>query len=312
MTWHQRQLGAREFAVLDVQVSATNAARVHLHQDIAHSWHGHWSGLVQPKGCMRCIQHHCAHSVDIVIGGNGSQTGARELQQRGAAVIGVASTIDNDLYGTEVTIGSTTAIDVALEAIDRLRVTAASLKRAFLVEVMGRQSGHIALTAGIAGGAECIIIPEVETTPEGVAQQLRDVYARGKSHAIAVVAEGAKYNAEALARYFRNTANASASIYESRGWAISNAAARPASTTGCSVPGWVPRQQMRRPRADRGSCSEYALERSPARHSRRSQGNKNRPTSACSNWRASSRCRCSRHDATIRRNITCKGVIRCY
>jgi len=157
------------------------------------------------RGCANALGQLRTHqiSVLVVIGGNGSQTGARELQQRGATVVGVASTIDNDLHGTEVTIGTTTAIDVALEAIDRLRVTAASLKRAFLVEVMGRLSGHIALTAGIAGGAECIVIPEVETTPEAVAQQLRDAYARGKSHAIAVVAEGAKYNAEALARHFQ-------------------------------------------------------------------------------------------------------------
>jgi len=157
------------------------------------------------KGCSNALGQLHTHQISalVVIGGNGSQTGAQELQRRGAAVIGVASTIDNDLHGTEITIGATTAIDVALEAIDRLRVTAASLKRAFLVEVMGRLSGHIALTAGIAGGAECIVIPEFETAPETVAQQLRDAYARGKSHAIAVVAEGAKYNAEALARYFQ-------------------------------------------------------------------------------------------------------------
>lgn len=156
------------------------------------------------KGCTDALGQLHAHRIStlVVIGGNGSQTGAWALQQRGAAVIGVASTIDNDLCGTEITIGATTAIDIALEAIDRLRVTAASLKRAFLVEVMGRRSGHIALLAGVAGGAECIVIPEVETDPEAVARQLREAYACGKSHAIAVVAEGAKHNAEALARYF--------------------------------------------------------------------------------------------------------------
>jgi 6-phosphofructokinase 1 len=157
------------------------------------------------KGCTRALGQLEAHRISalVVIGGNGSQTGAWQLQQRGAAVIGVASTIDNDLCGTDITIGATTAIDVALEAIDRLKVTAASLNRAFLVEVMGRLSGHLALMAGIAGGAESIVIPEVETDPETVALQLHDAYARGKSHAIVVVAEGAKYNAEALARYFQ-------------------------------------------------------------------------------------------------------------
>jgi len=137
-----------------------------------------------------------------VIGGNGSQTGAWELRRRGAPVIGVASTIDNDLHGSDVTIGCTTAIDVALEAIDRLKVTASSLDRAFLVEVMGRKSGHLALVAGIAGGCEVIVIPEVETDPETIARQLREAYERGKRHALAIVAEGARYDADALTRFF--------------------------------------------------------------------------------------------------------------
>lgn len=139
----------------------------------------------------------------IVIGGNGSQTGAWELSQRGVAVVGVASTIDNDLYGTDLSIGATTACDVALQAIDRLRVTAAAMSRAFLVEVMGRHCGYLALAAGIAGGAEAILVPEQPFEPEQLAQELRAAYLRGKSHAIAVVAEGAAYDAEALATYFR-------------------------------------------------------------------------------------------------------------
>jgi 6-phosphofructokinase 1 len=138
----------------------------------------------------------------IVIGGNGSQTGAWELRRRAAPVIGVASTIDNDLYGSDITIGCMTAIDVALEAIDRLKVTASSLDRAFLVEVMGRKSGHLALVAGIAGGCEVIVIPEVETDPETIARQLRAAYERGKRHALAIVAEGAKYDADELTRFF--------------------------------------------------------------------------------------------------------------
>jgi 6-phosphofructokinase 1 len=138
----------------------------------------------------------------IVIGGNGSQSGAWDLRRRGAPVIGVASTIDNDLYGSDVTIGCMTAIDVALEAIDRLKVTASSLDRAFLVEVMGRKSGHLALVAGIAGGCEVIVIPEVETDPETIARQLRAAYERGKRHALAIVAEGAKYDADELTRFF--------------------------------------------------------------------------------------------------------------
>lgn len=139
----------------------------------------------------------------IVIGGNGSQSGAACLSDMNVPVVGISSTIDNDLAGTDITIGVDTALNIALEAIDRLKVTASSHHRGFLVEVMGRKCGYIALTAGIAGGAEVVVLPEFETTPEQVAEELRDAYARGKNHALAVVAEGAKYNAEKLVAYFR-------------------------------------------------------------------------------------------------------------
>ncbi len=138
----------------------------------------------------------------IVIGGNGSQHGALALSERGVAVVGIASTIDNDLAGSEVTLGATTALDVALEAISRLRVTASAHGRVFLVEVMGRACGYLALMAGIAGGAEAIVIPETEQSPEDVATAIKEAYERGKSHAIVVVAEGAKHGADALARHF--------------------------------------------------------------------------------------------------------------
>jgi 6-phosphofructokinase 1 len=138
----------------------------------------------------------------VVIGGNGSQTGAAALAQSEIAVVGVASTIDNDLIGSDVTIGVDTALNIALEAIDRLKTTASSHKRAFLVEVMGRRCGYLALMAGIAGGAEVVAIPEVETDPETIARELCAAYERGKAHAIAVVAEGARHNAAALTAYF--------------------------------------------------------------------------------------------------------------
>jgi 6-phosphofructokinase 1 len=139
----------------------------------------------------------------IVIGGDGSQAGALALSQKGLPVVGIASTIDNDLSGSEITIGVDTALNVALEAIDRIKVTASSHERAFLVEVMGRDCGYLALISGIAGGAECIVLPEVPTDPEALASDLRAAYERGKAHAIVVVAEGARYNAEALTRYFQ-------------------------------------------------------------------------------------------------------------
>jgi len=137
----------------------------------------------------------------VVIGGNGSQTGSHSLFQMGFPVVGVASTIDNDLYGSEVTIGVDTALNVALEAIDRLKVTASSHQRAMLVEVMGRGSGYLALMAGITGGAEAVVIPECPTDPEQVAGEIRRAYERGKPHAIIVVAEGASPNAQGLAQY---------------------------------------------------------------------------------------------------------------
>ena len=138
----------------------------------------------------------------IVVGGNGSHEGAYKLTQQGARVIAVASTIDNDVSSCDVTIGATTALDTAVQAIDRLRVTASAHGRVFLVEVMGRDTGHLALAAGIASGAESIVLPEIEVDPEQIAAQVLAAYQRGKSHAIVVVAEGARYNADSLANHF--------------------------------------------------------------------------------------------------------------
>jgi 6-phosphofructokinase 1 len=139
----------------------------------------------------------------VVIGGNGSQTGALALSKWGFPVVGLASTIDNDLAGSEITIGVDTALNIALEAIDRLKITASSHQRAFLIEVMGRGCGYLALMAAIAGGAEACVIPEVDTTPEEVANILGKAYDKGKPHGIVVVAEGAKYNAGMLDAYFK-------------------------------------------------------------------------------------------------------------
>jgi 6-phosphofructokinase 1 len=138
----------------------------------------------------------------VIIGGNGSQTGAAALAATGFPVVGVASTIDNDLCGTDIAIGVDTALNVALEAIDRIKITASSHRRAFLVEVMGRKCGYLALAAGIAGGAEAIVMPEIEMAPETLASLFREAYERGKAHAIGVVAEGALFNAQRLADYF--------------------------------------------------------------------------------------------------------------
>jgi 6-phosphofructokinase 1 len=138
----------------------------------------------------------------VVIGGNGSQTGSCYLSEAGFPVVGVASTVDNDLFGTDVTIGVDTAVNITLEAIDRLRTTGSSHQRAFLVETMGRNCGYIALMAGIAGGAEVIVVPECEVPPPEVAERLRAAYQRGKTHALVVVAEGAKEGAAAMMKHF--------------------------------------------------------------------------------------------------------------
>jgi 6-phosphofructokinase 1 len=139
----------------------------------------------------------------VVIGGNGSQAGAHALSTLGVRVVGVASTIDNDLEGSDITIGVDTALNVALEAIDRIKTTATSHRRAFLVEVMGRDCGYLALMTGIAGGAEVVVIPEITCDPEAIAHEFRVAYERGKAHAIGVIAEGAKFRASDIAEHFR-------------------------------------------------------------------------------------------------------------
>jgi 6-phosphofructokinase 1 len=156
--------------------------------------------LKTEEGQRQALEGLRAHAIDmlVVIGGNGSQAGASALAKRGVCVVGVASTIDNDLIGCDVTIGATTALDVALEAIDRLKVTASSHHRAFLVEVMGRDCGYLALMAGLAGGAEAVAIPEVPCSAGAVAEAVSEAYRRGKAHALIVVAEGVPGGVSAL------------------------------------------------------------------------------------------------------------------
>ena len=128
----------------------------------------------------------------VVIGGDGSFKGASKLyEEHGIAVVGIPGTIDNDIYGTDVTIGFNTALNIALDAVDRLRDTAASHDRLFLIEVMGRDSGHIALNVGVAGGAEAILVPESMSSAEDVIKAVSAAQDRGKTSSLVVVAEGA-------------------------------------------------------------------------------------------------------------------------
>lgn len=158
------------------------------------------------EGQRKAIREMNEQGIDalVVIGGNGSQTGSYALSKLGFPVVGVASTIDNDLFGSDITIGVDTALNIALEAIDRLKITASSHQRAFMIEVMGRNCGYLALMSGIAGGAEMMVIPEVEINPEEIAEALRIAYDKGKAHAIVVVAEGAKYPVAVLDQYFKD------------------------------------------------------------------------------------------------------------
>jgi 6-phosphofructokinase 1 len=134
----------------------------------------------------------------VVIGGNGSLTGALQLHTLGFPVIGIPGTIDNDVNGTDISIGVDTTLNTILDAVDKIKDTASSHQRAFLIEVMGRDSGYLALMASIASGAELALIPEVETTMDQVVTAVDDAYIRGKAHCIIIVAEGWKPGAREL------------------------------------------------------------------------------------------------------------------
>ena len=158
----------------------------------------------EEAGRSKALRNLAQRGIDglVVIGGNGSQTGSSILSKLGFPVVGIASTIDNDLFGTDVTIGCDTAINVTLEAIDHLRTTGSSHNRAFLVETMGRDCGYLAMMAGLAGGAEVISVPEFEVSAAEIAERLRAAYERGKTHAIVVIAEGVKDNSAQILKHF--------------------------------------------------------------------------------------------------------------
>lgn len=126
----------------------------------------------------------------VVIGGDGSFRGAQALSRRGVRTVGIPGTIDNDIACTDYTIGFDTAVNTVIQAIDKIRDTATSHERTYVVEVMGRGAGDIAMIAGLAGGAESIIIPEAPFSIEQVLARLRSGVQRGKRHSIILVAEG--------------------------------------------------------------------------------------------------------------------------
>ncbi|AOC92051.1 6-phosphofructokinase [Bacillus sp. L381] len=126
----------------------------------------------------------------VVIGGDGSYMGAKKLTEHGFPCVGVPGTIDNDIPGTDFTIGFDTALNTVIDAIDKIRDTATSHERTYVIEVMGRHAGDIALWAGLAGGAESILIPEADYDMEEIIGRLKRGHDRGKKHSIIIVAEG--------------------------------------------------------------------------------------------------------------------------
>jgi 6-phosphofructokinase 1 len=126
----------------------------------------------------------------IVVGGDGTLRSAANLQSEGLRIVGVPKTIDNDICGTDVTFGFSTAVEVATEAIDRITTTAESHDRVMIVEVMGRTKGWIATYAGIAGGADAILVPEIDYDLEQVADVIRRRHRHGHSYSVVVIAEG--------------------------------------------------------------------------------------------------------------------------
>ncbi|MDV2581204.1 6-phosphofructokinase [Alkalibacillus haloalkaliphilus] len=145
-----------------------------------------------PEGQKKAIEQLNNYGIEglVVIGGDGSFKGATKLTEQGFPCIGVPGTIDNDIPGTDYTIGFDTALNTVIQAVDKIRDTATSHERIYAIEVMGRDAGDLALWAGLAGGAESILIPERESNMDEVLEKIQRGHERGKRHSIIMVAEG--------------------------------------------------------------------------------------------------------------------------
>ncbi len=144
------------------------------------------------EGIKEAIDNCKKHGIEgiVAIGGDGSYRGARDLSLRGIPCVGIPGTIDNDISSTDYTIGFDTAMNTAMEMVDKLRDTSQSHDRCSVVEVMGRRAGHLALQTGIAVGATAVLVPEVEFEIENVIEKIKATQKTGKKHFIIVVAEG--------------------------------------------------------------------------------------------------------------------------
>ncbi len=160
----------------------------------------------EPKGQRTAIRKMNEIGMDglVVIGGDGSLTGALALHKQGIKVVGVPGSIDNDIWGTAISIGVDTAMNTIMDAVDKLRDTASSHGRVFLVETMGRGSGYLAVMAGIVSGAEIVLIPETTVTLDDVAKSIEGAYVRGKTHAFIINAEGSGFKTNELAQALEN------------------------------------------------------------------------------------------------------------
>ncbi|HLV43736.1 MAG TPA: 6-phosphofructokinase [Aggregatilineales bacterium] len=152
------------------------------------------------RQALRSLNEHGINAL-VAIGGDGSLRGALALHKLGVKVAGIPASIDNDLYGTSSSIGVDTALNTIIEAVDRLRDTASSHERVFLVEVMGRNCGYLAISAGLITGAEVVIIPEEEMTLDELGRQVEHAYLMGKSHGMVIVAEGANLSVTEIENY---------------------------------------------------------------------------------------------------------------
>lgn len=170
--------------------------------------------FLKPEGRAEALENLRAAGIEavVIIGGNGSLTGGLELERLGMPIIGLPGSIDNDLYGTDVAIGVDTCLNTILHAIDNIKDTASSHRRAFILEVMGRNSGYLALMSALSGGAEVAIIPEIPTEMEEVTRKLQAAFERGKSHFIIVVAEGAQLKTSDIYAYLREHSSIEARV----------------------------------------------------------------------------------------------------
>jgi 6-phosphofructokinase 1 len=158
--------------------------------------------FMKPEGVREGLQRLKEYDIDalVVIGGDGSFKGAHELCKLGYPVVGIPGTIDNDMAGTDCTVGFDTACNTALQCIEKLRDTASSHERLFLVEVMGRNAGFLALEAAVAAGAEYVLVPERKFDLSDLCKKLNYARQRGKSHSLIIVAEGVMSVAELSAQ----------------------------------------------------------------------------------------------------------------